>query len=102
MAIDNFLSSWGIPHDYEYLLPIPEQLVPDFTVYTAERQPVYIEFWGMMDDPEYVARKTRKMEIYTRHRFSPIELWRGDLVDLSHSLLPKLRERGIEVLSLNA
>ena len=99
MAIDNFLSSQGIQHDYEYLLPMPEQLVPDFTVYTAESQPVYIEFWGMMDDPDYVVRKTRKMEIYARHRFSPIELWRGDLVDLSQSLLPKLRERGIQVPS---
>ena len=50
-----------------------------------------------MDDPEYVARKTRKMEIYAQYRFSPIELWRQDLVDLSSSLLPKLRERGIQV-----
>jgi len=98
MAIDNFLSGLGIRHDYEYLLPLPEQLVPDFTVYTAQKRPIYVEFWGVMDDPDFVARKTRKMEIYARHRLSPIELWRGDLTDLNHSLLPKLRERGIDVL----
>lgn len=96
-AIDDFLSGRGIQHDYEYLVPIPEQLIPDFTVYTAERKPVYMEFWGMMNDPDYVERKTRKMEIYARYRFSPIELWRADLMDLSRSLLSKLRERGIQV-----
>lgn len=97
MAIDDFLARLGIQHDYEYLVPTPEQLVPDFTLYTPAGQPVYLEFWGVMDDPEYVARKTRKMEIYAQYRFSPIELWRQDLVDLSSSLLPKLRERGIQV-----
>jgi len=44
------------------LANVPEHLVPDFTVYTAERRPVFIEFWGIMDDPNYQQRRLRKCE----------------------------------------
>ncbi len=94
-TIDDWLSRNQIYHEYERLINIPDQLIPDFTVYTADEKPVYIEFWGLLDDPEYVARKNRKCEIYAKYRFPLIELHRHELQNLDFYMMQKLRGSGI-------
>ena len=82
---------------YERLINIPDQLIPDFTVYTSKEKPVYIEFWGLLDDPEYVARKNRKCEIYARYRFPMIELHRHELQNLDFYMTQKLGAAGVSL-----
>jgi hypothetical protein len=67
----------------------------DFTVYTPAEKPVYIEYWGLLDDPEYVSRKNRKCEIYARYRFPLLELHKHELQNLDFYMQKKLRDVGI-------
>jgi hypothetical protein len=101
-TIDDWFARRHIYHDYEYLIAVPEMLVPDFTVYTPEKKPVFIEYWRMMDDPDYLLRKKQKCEGYARYRLPLIELHKHDLRDLDESLTRKLRERGILFISNDA
>jgi hypothetical protein len=94
-AIDDWLSRNQVYHEYERLINIPEQLIPDFTVYTPDEKPVYIEYWGLLDDPEYVSRKNRKCEIYARYRFPVLEFHQHELQNLDFYMRQKLREVGI-------
>lgn len=96
-SIDEWMSAHQVYHEYERLANIPEHLVPDFTVYTADRRPVFIEFWGMLDDPAYQQRRLRKCEVYHRHRCTLIELYQDDLRNLDFSLRTKLREHNVSV-----
>ena len=59
VIIDNALYDYGLAHAYERKLPIEEDLYSDFFI-PAEN--VYIEFWGMEDNPEYAKRKKIKIE----------------------------------------
>jgi hypothetical protein len=89
--IDEWLSAHMVCHDYERLANIPEHLIPDFTVYSASGHPVFIELWGMLDNPDYVQRRARKCEAYHRHQCELIELYDDDLRNLDFALRQKLR-----------
>ena len=86
MLIDNFLYFAGIAHAYERLLPVEEELYCDFYVPAGK---VYIEYWGLDDDPKYVERKNIKKEIYKKSGFNLIELNNAQ-VDNLDDYLPKL------------
>lgn len=96
-AIDEWMSAHHVYHEYERLANIPEHLVPDFTVYTTDRRPVFIEFWGMPDDTAYHQRQLRKRQVYHRHRCKLIELYKKDLCNLDFCLRTKLRQHGVTV-----
>lgn len=96
-AIDDWLSRNQVYHEYERLSNVPEQLVPDFTVYSREKHPIFIEFWGLLDDPVYQKRRLRKCEVYHRHRCKLVELYPDDLKNLDFALRQKLRNQGIVV-----
>ncbi len=96
-SIDEWLASHQVYHEYERLANVPEHLVPDFTVYSADRRPVFIEFWGMMDDPLYQQRRIRKCEVYHRHRCVLIELYQDDLRNLDFALRTKLMAHNVSV-----
>lgn len=66
VIIDNALHDYKLAHAYERKLPIEEELYSDFFIPTEN---VYIEFWGMEDDPEYAQRKKAKIEIYKKYDF---------------------------------
>lgn len=86
MLIDNFLYFAGIAHAYERLLPVEDELYCDFYVPAGK---VYIEYWGLDDDPKYVERKNIKKEIYKKSGFNLIEL-NNLQVDNLDDYLPKL------------
>lgn len=64
----NMLFDMDIPYRYECALDLPDgRVFPDFTVLhpdTAEAW--YIEFFGMMDNPDYSASALKKIQKYYR------------------------------------
>ncbi|MDQ1340722.1 MAG: Glycerol kinase [Campylobacterota bacterium] len=86
MLIDNWLYMAEIVHAYERKLPIEEEVYCDFYIPTGK---VYIEFWGLENDPQYVKRKEIKKEIYKKYDFKLIELTDDDVFNLD-DVLPKM------------
>lgn len=83
--IDNWLYMSGLVHAYERQLPVEEELYCDFYIPAGK---VYIEFWGLENDPKYAARKKAKLEIYKKYGFNLIELNDEHVRNLD-DLLPK-------------
>ena len=90
LLIDNCLFRHKIAHAYEKkVLGVDEEIFCDFFV--DYEKPVYIEFWGGIDD-KYLARKEVKKKIYaTKTNTALIELTEKDIVILEETLLKKLR-----------
>jgi|CXWJ01.1.fsa_nt_gi hypothetical protein len=94
VIIDNALYDYKLAHAYERKLPIEEDLYSDFFIPTEN---VYIEFWGMENDPKYLERKKVKLEIYKKYDFKLIELTDEDISNLDDHLPKKLLKFGIKV-----
>ncbi|GIT98159.1 hypothetical protein [Sulfurovum sp. TSL1] len=86
MLIDNWLYMAEIVHAYERRLPIEEEVYCDFYIPTGK---IYIEFWGLENDPKYSERKRVKKEIYEKYNFKLIELTDEDVFNLD-DVLPKM------------
>jgi hypothetical protein len=94
VIIDNALYDYKLAHAYERKLPVEEDLYSDFFIPIEN---VYIEFWGMEDDPKYADRKKVKLEIYKKYDFKLIELNDNDISNLDDHLPKKLLKYGIKV-----
>lgn len=92
--IDNWLYQYGLIHAYERKLPIDEDVYCDFYIPSGNGRPqaVYIEFWGLENDPKYIERKKKKIEIYKREGLSLIEMTDADLQNIDDILAKKLRQ----------
>jgi hypothetical protein len=97
MIIDNWFSKNHVYHEYERLINIPEQLIPDFTLYDFQEKPVYLEYWGLAGKPEYDNRKLKKCEIYSKYVFPIIEIFPKDLHNIDYSLKSHLEKRKIKI-----
>jgi len=86
MLIDNWLYMAEIVHAYERKLPIEEEVYCDFYIPTGK---IYIEFWGLENDPKYIKRKEAKKAIYKKYGFKLIELVDDDVFNLD-DVLPRL------------
>lgn len=94
MLIDNWLYMSAIVHAYERRLPIEEELYCDF--YIPEGK-VYIEYWGLDNDPKYAARKKAKREIYQKYKLNLIEITDEQLKNLDDYLPKALLRFGVVV-----
>ncbi|MBI3718109.1 MAG: glycerol kinase [Sphingobacteriales bacterium] len=94
VIIDNALYEYKLAHAYERKLPIEEDLYSDFYIPSEN---VYIEFWGMENDPKYLERKKVKLEIYKKYDFKLIEITDEDILNLDDHLPKKLLKFGIKV-----
>lgn len=94
VIIDNALYEYKLAHAYERKLPIEEDLYSDFYIPSEN---VYIEFWGIENDPKYLQRKKVKLEIYKKYDFKLIELTDEDILNLDDHLPKKLLKFGIKV-----
>lgn len=68
------LNMLGIPYRYEYPLQITNGIIfhPDFTLLHPKTRKVWIwEHMGKMDDPDYVEKAIRKIEIYAQQGYFP-------------------------------
>jgi hypothetical protein len=93
MLIDNWLYMAEIVHAYERKLPIEEEAYCDF--YLPEGK-VYIEYWGMEEDPKYAERMKVKRAIYARQGFNLIDLHDADVQNLDDILPAKLLKFGVQ------
>ncbi len=93
MLIDNWLYMAEIVHAYERKLPIEEDVYCDFYIPTGK---VYIEFWGLENEPKYQARKVEKKAIYERYGFNLIELGDSDVQNLDDILPKHLLKYGVQ------
>ena len=86
MLIDNYLYMSGVVHAYERQLPIEAEVYCDFYLPAGK---VYIEYWGIENDPAYNARRKAKVEIYQRSKLQLIELTDDHIRNLD-DYLPKM------------
>ena len=94
VIIDDTLYDYGLVHAYEKKVPIEEELYTDFYLPNGK---VYIEFWGLENDPKYLERKKIKLEIYKKYDLKLIELDDNDILNLDDHLPKKLLKYGIKV-----
>lgn len=99
LVIDNWLYTYGIVHAYERRLNIEEECYCDFYIPSGPGRPqaVYIEYWGMEDDPKYADRKKKKLELYRKNEIPLIELNGTDIDNLDDILARKLLKYNIKV-----
>lgn len=93
LAIDNWLYMSSLVHAYERKLPIEEDAYCDFYLPNGK---VYVEFWGMEDDPQYAHRKTKKLKLYGKYGYKLIELTNEDILSLDDVMPRKLLKFGIK------
>ena len=68
------LNSMGIPYRYEYPLELSGYgtVYPDFTLLDiTNRKEIYLEHFGMMDNPEYCDGAIAKIQTYARYGLFP-------------------------------
>lgn len=94
VIIDDTLYDYGLVHAYEKKVPIEEELYTDFYLPNGK---VYIEYWGLENDPKYAERKKNKIEIYQKYGLKLIELNDDDISNLDDHLPKKLLKYGIKV-----
>lgn len=98
VIIDNALYDYGLAHAYERKLPIEEDVYSDFYIPSKNGgKAVYIEFWGLENDPKYSARKKVKKEIYSKYDLNLIELADKHIENLDDNLPRMLLKFDIRV-----
>lgn len=93
MLIDNWLYMAEIVHAYERKLPIEEDVYSDFYIPAGK---VYIEYWGLEEQPKYLERKQKKIEIYKKYGFNLIELKDHEVQNLDDHLPKLLLKFGVQ------
>lgn len=94
VLIDNWLYMAELVHAYERRLPIEEEVYCDFYI---PRGKVYVEYWGYENEPEYVARKKVKQELYQKYELNLIELNDEHIKNLDDYLPRMLLKFGVIV-----
>lgn len=95
IQIDNWLYANRIPHAYEPLVPVEQEMYCDF--YLPEHR-VFIEYWGMEDNPRYASRKKKKLEIYHDNNLQLIEIQKKHISGLDDYLTPLLVKLGYKLM----
>lgn len=95
VIIDNWLYMNGIVHAYERRVPIEEELYSDFYL---PKERIYIEFWGLEDNPAYSKRKEEKKNLYKRYRIKLLELNENDVKNIDDVLPLKLLKLGVSTI----
>lgn len=94
VIIDNALYDYKLAHAYERKVPIEEDVYSDFFIPTEN---VYIEYWGLENDPKYSQRKKEKLDLYKKYDFKLIELTDEDISNLDDHLPKKLLKFNIKI-----
>ena len=89
--IDAWLYENRIVHAYERLVRVEQKMYCDF--YLPEFD-LYIEFWGLENDPKYRARKEKKLEIYRQNELRLVEIKDEHISNLDDYLISQLVKFG--------
>ena len=96
--IDNALYDYGLAHAYERRLPIEEELLSDFYIPSKNGgKAIYIEYWGLENEPQYTERKRIKIDLYKKYEFNLIELNEKHVENLDDHLPSMLLRYDIKV-----
>ncbi len=98
MLIDMMLYQHKIPFRYECALTLGDVLLyPDFTIrHPQTGEYYYWEHFGLMDQPDYVAKSFYKMRLYTEHGIVPGIHLITTYETLEHPLSTEMLEKIIE------
>ena len=95
LTIANFLYHEGLQYTYERPIRLGKFTIrPDFYL---NRYNVFVEYWGMLDDPMYFRSFKWKVGQYRKSKVRLIPLQQSDLADLHnrfHSKLEQILENG--------
>jgi len=95
LLIDNYLYQYGIIHAYEKQIALDDgEMYCDFYIPTKK---IYIEYWGLEDNPEYVERKNIKLKKYESEELNLIEIHDKEINNLDDILPKKLIKFGIKI-----
>jgi hypothetical protein len=95
MLIDDWLYSIArLPHAYERRVPIEEDMYCDFFLPQGK---VYVEYWGIENDPQYLSRKNEKLALYEKYGLNLIELTDEHVKNLDDYFPRLLLKFGIRV-----
>jgi hypothetical protein len=99
VIIDDWLYTYGLVHSYERKLPISDDVISDFYIPAGSGRPqaVFIEFWGMENEPQYKERMNKKIAIYKKNELPLIELYEADIQNIDDVLPRKLLAFKIKV-----
>jgi hypothetical protein len=87
--VADFLYTNKVEYEYEkHIVLEGNEIKPDFYLPTYY---LYVEFWGMLGDPNYSKKVDWKFDIYQRHRINFIALNPDDLPDLRNRFPLKLQ-----------
>lgn len=99
LIIADMLSNEGIPYRYEYPLYFRGigKIYPDFTLlHTRNREEMFWEHFGMMDDPTYVENAIKKITTYEQNGIFPGENLIMTFETRKHPINQRLVKRLIE------
>lgn len=88
--IDNWLFSHNIVHGYEKKIP-GEFMTCDFYLRNKSNQEIFIEFWGLLNNEEYLRRKREKENIYRQRNLNLINIENENIQNLDDYLGDKLK-----------
>ena len=86
-AIDDWLSNHDVPHEKESFYPFDEELNPNKLSRTDWKiGNVFIEYAGLMDDPEYASKMKNKKQLADKNGLHLIIIEPSDLFSLDEKL----------------
>lgn len=92
--IDNALYALRIPHSYGQEIPFStiegNRYCDWFIPVKSDRQGIYIEYWGMEDNPEYLKTKKEKTEAYKNEELLLISIEKDEPITDSQRLKMRL------------
>lgn len=94
------LSQMNIAFRYECRLDLQDGITiyPDFTIkHPVTGELIYYEHFGIMDDPEYVARTYRKIQMYMDNGIFPMRHLIMTFEDINHPLNVDVIEKTLSV-----
>lgn len=78
--IDDCLFHLEVRHVYEPTVTTQGgQLIPDFAVYSRSGKPIYIEYWGKLNERDYDERRRAKTRLYKLNNLPLIQIVPDDL-----------------------
>jgi len=80
-------------HAYERKLPVEEEVYSDFYIPAGK---LYIEFWGMENDPKYAERMKIKKSVYAKYGFNLIDMNDEDVHNLDDIFPGKLLKFNVQ------
>ena len=101
MSVESILRGHSIAHNSIQksfaLSSIEPQYLTLKTFLKNHNQDITSKFWGIEDDPKYLDRKKKKIDIYKKYEFPLIELSNSEINNLEEVLTRKLIQHKISL-----